>query len=185
MAVEKWQVDASLRTSLRVAIWIFMEASTFFSKGCPPQVAFPSWRDGVRLRRLVYILKEYSVVLPLKIWVLLPGLPDACIGASLSGVDFAGEEVREGLLNPLLLVKPESGWPVDLVKASRQGACEKAWLVLRVHLWTCGMAKVFAESQVFTVIRQGVMSFFLAIQVNEVPGEGPTRVTLLISALPQ
>jgi hypothetical protein len=154
-------VDASLNASQKVAFGIIKEAATYFSEGCPPHVAFPSWRDEVRLRRLDYNLEESGVVLPLKLGELLPGLPDACIAASLRAVDFAGEDVRKWLLNPLLVVKPEADWPDEVQK-------------------TIGMAKVIEESQIFTVRGQKVMSSFFAIQKKGVPGEGQTRVTRLI-----
>jgi hypothetical protein len=177
--VEKWQGDAPLNASQKVAFGIIKEAATYFEEGSPPHVAFPSWHDEVRLRRLDYNLEESGIVLPLRLGELLHGLPDAGIAASLRAADIAGVGVRKWLRNPFLVVRPVTEWPDEVLNARLAGSCEEDWFVTEVLLWSFGMAKVSEENPSFTVRGQKVMGSSFAIQKKGIPGIGQTRVSRL------
>ena len=98
------------------------------------------WAALVKARGLSYNGQEIERGSPLVLGELLPGLPKPGLAGSVQAVALAAHHVKEWLLNPAALLKPQDEWPEKVPRASVQVGSDEEWYALCKHLVSSGIS---------------------------------------------
>ena len=103
------------------------------------KLASPNWHTEVAEHKVDYNLDESGRALPLKLYELMPGLPDEGVAASLNAVDHCSDEVREWLVDPTRALRQKSEWPERVPRATLQVESRADWYEVAKHLCRLGI----------------------------------------------
>jgi hypothetical protein len=84
MSVDQWTLDMKMNASQSSSMHVIQESAAYFCSSCGTNLNFPIWKDVVANCSIDYNLDECSIVFPLKLAELLPGLPERGVAGTLA-----------------------------------------------------------------------------------------------------